>query len=80
MIRRREFITLVGGTAVAWPLAARTQETLTAAPIVGLVSIAASAADAGNFRGFLEQMRELGHGPTEPTSLSTSASPAAAKS
>jgi hypothetical protein len=60
VIRRREFITLLGGAAVAWPFAARAQQTR-AAPVVGLVSIAASAADAGNFRGFLEQMRELGY-------------------
>src|SRR6476659_4138490 len=59
-MRRRDFVALLGGTAVAGPLPARGQQTRAAA-VVGLVSIAASAADAGNFRGFLEQMRELGY-------------------
>jgi ABC-type uncharacterized transport system substrate-binding protein len=55
-MRRREFITLLGA-AVTWPLAGRAQRL----PIVGLVSIGASPSDPGNFRPFLEQMRELGY-------------------
>src|SRR3954454_3024792 len=59
-MRRREFVSLFGGAAVAWPLAARAQPPRPV-PIVGLVSIAATATDPANFRGFLEQMRELGY-------------------
>jgi putative tryptophan/tyrosine transport system substrate-binding protein len=59
-MRRREFITLLGGAAVAWPLTARAQQPAKR-PIIGLVSIGASPTDLANFRPFLAQMRELGY-------------------
>src|ERR1700688_1887476 len=58
-MRRREFLTLVGGAVVS-PGVARAQQA-PALPRVGLVSIGADPGDPVVFRPFLEQLRELGY-------------------
>ena len=53
MIARREFITLIGGGVVAWPLvAARAQQGVL--PIVGLLGIGSPESEALRFAAFRE--------------------------
>ena len=55
--RRREFITLLGGAAVSWPLAARAQQKL---PIIGVLGVSTASNWSHQVAAFVQRLRELG--------------------
>jgi len=56
-MRRRDFISLIGKAAAAWPLAARAQEA--AKPLIGVLS--GGAPDDPNISAFLQGLKEGGY-------------------
>ena len=57
-MRRREFITLLGGAAATWPVAARAQQPTM--PVIGFLHIAAANAFPHLLAGFRQGLKEVG--------------------
>jgi len=58
-LQRREFITLLGGAAAVWPLAARAQQPVKL-PTIGFLGAATSSSYGQWVAAFVQRLRELG--------------------
>ena len=65
-IGRREFITLIGGAAAAWPLTARAEQS-TKLPTIGFLGANNASFERGSTDAFVQRLRELGWIEIEPS-------------
>jgi putative ABC transport system substrate-binding protein len=60
-MRRREFIVLLTGTAMAWPIAVHTQQPASKLYRIGMLETVSPALNAANLNAFSKGLQELGY-------------------
>ena len=66
-MRRRDFLTLVGGAAAVWPHAAHGQQR--SMPVIGFLNVTSPEANVGRMRAFREGLKDTGYVESENVAI-----------